>query len=107
MFFVSVLVIMNLGGITMKNLKAAREYCGFTQEQLAEMIDVSRVTLARYEAGNHFPDEKRLIRLADCLGVSIDYLVLGTVTFTAPNSAELKAGVQALIGHLEQFRERL
>ena len=69
----------------MKNLKAAREYCGFTQEQLAEMIDVSRVTLARYEAGNHFPDEKRLIRLADCLGVSIDYL-LGRV----PMDVEIK-----------------
>lgn len=99
MFFVSVLVIMNLGGVTMKNLKAAREYCGFTQEQLAEMIDVSRVTLARYEAGNHFPDEKRLIRLADCLGVSIDYL-LGRVPMDVEikkeTPPELPEGVQEI-----------
>ena len=83
----------------MKNLKAAREYCGFTQEQLAEMIDVSRVTLARYEAGNLFPDEKRLIRLADCLGVSIDYL-LGRVPMDVEikkeTPPELPEGVQEI-----------
>lgn len=69
----------------MKNLKTAREQRGLTQEQLADMINVSRVTLARYEAGNHFPDEQRLIRLADCLDVSVDYL-LGRV----PMNVEVK-----------------
>ncbi len=48
-----------------------------------------------------------LIALLNLFGVSIDYLVLGTATFIAPDSAVLKADIQALIGHLEKFRERL
>lgn len=48
-----------------------------------------------------------LIALSNLFGVSIDYLVLGTATFIAPDSAVLKADIQALIGHLEKFRERL
>ena len=45
--------------------------------------------------------------LSNLFGVSIDYIVLGTVTYTAPDSAALKADIQALIGQLEKFREQL
>lgn len=48
-----------------------------------------------------------LIALSNLFGVSIDYLVLGTAAFTAPDSAALKADIQALIGLLEKFREQL
>ena len=48
-----------------------------------------------------------LIALSNLFGVSIDYIVLGTVTYTAPDSSALKADIQALIGQLEKFREQL
>ncbi len=46
-----------------------------TQEALAELADVSRVMIARYETGRVMPTVEILIRLADALDVSTDYLL--------------------------------
>ena len=42
-----------------------------------------------------------LIALSNLFGVSIDYIVLGTVTYTAPDSAALKADIQALKRYIQ------
>lgn len=59
----------------MKNLRAAREAKKITQDKLAGMLDVSRVTVARYESGDRWPDCDTLIKLADILDTSTDYLL--------------------------------
>lgn len=59
----------------MKNLRAAREAKKITQEKLAEMLEVSRVTVARYESGDRWPDRDTLLRIADILDCSVDYLL--------------------------------
>lgn len=59
----------------MQNLKAAREEKGLTQEKLAEILNVSRVTIARYESGDRWPDCETLLKLADITGCSVDYLL--------------------------------
>ena len=95
---------MKASGARIRELRIAKN---LTQDEMAEHMNVSNGYTSFIESGKRGCSVDVLIALSNLFGVSIDYLVLGTVTFTAPNSAELKAGVQALIGPLEQFRERL
>ena len=39
-----------------ENLTELRKYHNFSQEELAEMIGVSRQTLSKYETGESLPD---------------------------------------------------
>lgn len=52
-----------------------RKKAGFTQEQLAEKIGVSRQAIANWEKGENTPDISKCIALADLYDVSIDTLV--------------------------------
>ena len=62
---------MTFGG----KLKEARKKTGLTQEELAELIGVSRAAVAKWETDNGLPDIENLKTVAGLLGVSIDYLL--------------------------------
>ncbi len=49
-----------------------------SQEKLAEIVDVSRLTVWKWEKGKYWPTLLHLVKLAELFGCSIDYLVLGT-----------------------------
>lgn len=52
----------------MKNLKMLRERTKLTQEQVARMMGVSRVTVTRWESEeDRYPSGKELPKLADIL----------------------------------------
>lgn len=57
------------------NLVELRKYHDFSQEELAEMIGVSRQTLSKYETGESLPDIEKCKLLADAFGVSMDDLI--------------------------------
>ena len=57
------------------NLISLRKLHGFSQDELAEKIGVTRQTLSKYETGESLPDIERCKRLADIFGVSMDDLV--------------------------------
>lgn len=57
------------------NLIELRKYHNYSQEELAEMIDVSRQTMSKYETGESLPDIEKCKRLADVFGVTIDDLI--------------------------------
>lgn len=59
----------------MKVLKGLRKQKKLTQQDVAEIIGVDRVTLARYESGARLPSLEVLIKLADFFEVSVDYLL--------------------------------
>lgn len=67
-----------------ERLKMLREKAGWTQEELAEKIKVSDVTINRYEKGTRRPDMDILELFADIFGVSVDYL-LGRTTYQQPS----------------------
>lgn len=46
-----------------------------TQEQLAEILGVSRQSVSRWEMDQAFPETEKLIRLAGLFSCSIDYLL--------------------------------
>ena len=61
-----------------KKIKALRKTRGMTQEQLAEKLGVQRATISNYEIGRRSPHIKELEKIADALGVSLDYFGVGT-----------------------------
>ncbi|WP_314590530.1 helix-turn-helix domain-containing protein [Paenibacillus terrigena] len=67
----------------MKNgnrISELREQKGWTQEELATMIGISRAALSHYEKNRRKPDFETLTQLADLFQVSIDYLIGRTNT---------------------------
>lgn len=57
------------------NLKLFRQQHGFTQEQIAERLSVSRQAVVKWESGLSLPNIDNVIALADLYGVSVDALV--------------------------------
>lgn len=58
-----------------ENLKAARVKNGYTQQELADKVHEHRVNIAKYESGTGVPSVAVLVRLADALYVSLDWLL--------------------------------
>lgn len=56
-------------------LKTLRDDRGFTQRQLAEVLNITVSSVSHYENGSRQPGIEVLIRMADVLNVSVDYLV--------------------------------
>ena len=57
------------------NLKLFRKQNGYTQEDVAERIGVSRQTVAKWERGEAQPDLDSCIALADLYETTVDSLV--------------------------------
>lgn len=57
-----------------KRLADQRKTAGLTQTALARSVGISRVYLARLEAGQHAPADQLRIRLAMHLGVAVSQL---------------------------------
>ena len=62
-------------GVFGKRLREVRVYRGITQEQMAEMADITRNMVGRYETTDQLPSLDTLVRIADALGTSTDYLL--------------------------------
>ncbi len=58
-----------------EKLKLLRKNKGYTQEELAERLHVSRNAVAKWEAGGAYPDINNLIQISNMMNVTIDYLV--------------------------------
>lgn len=57
-----------------ENLIILRNINGFSQEDIAGKIDISRQAYAKWESGATVPDIEKCKRLADVYGVTIDSL---------------------------------
>lgn len=58
-----------------EKLKTARQQAGYSQEELAAKLSVSRSAVAKWETGKGLPDIENLKATAALLKVSIDYLL--------------------------------
>lgn len=77
----------------MNNFKTARKNKKLKQSDLAAILDVTPATISRYESGDMQPDNITLIKLADYLDCSIDYL-LGRKTINIPLTDDEKTLIQ-------------
>ena len=58
-----------------KKLSELRKRAGLSQEQLAEMLNVSRQSVSKWESQQTLPETEKLIVLSDLFHVSLDVLL--------------------------------
>lgn len=52
-----------------------RKKAGWSQEELAEQMDIARQSVSKWEGAQSVPDLEKMIRLSELFGVSTDYLL--------------------------------
>ena len=52
-----------------------RKKNGWSQEELAEKLDVSRQSISKWESAQSVPDMSRILKLSEVFGVSTDFLL--------------------------------
>jgi transcriptional regulator with XRE-family HTH domain len=52
-----------------------RKQSGWSQENLAEVLNVSRQSVSKWESGNSIPDLNKILKMAEIFGVTTDYLL--------------------------------
>lgn len=57
------------------NLVMLRKINGYSQEQIAEKLDISRQAYAKWESGATVPDVEKAAQLAQVYGVTLDSLI--------------------------------
>lgn len=75
----------------MERLKELREAKKLSQVKLGIMLSVAQETISGYEIGRAQPSVDMLIKLADVLGASVDYILERTDVKTVIKTAELSA----------------
>jgi transcriptional regulator with XRE-family HTH domain len=72
-----------------------RKQLGWSQEDLAEKMSVSRQSVSKWESANSIPDLNRVIMLADIFEVSTDYLLKDDIESADPLSeSKISTAVQ-------------
>lgn len=87
-----------------ENLRNLRREKDYSQEYLAERMNVSRQTISKWENGSAMPDLKRLTELAEIFEVSMDTL-LGIEYTAAQSSDTVKAIDKESIDNILSFIE--
>ena len=59
-----------------ENLRSLREERGLSQKQLGDQMFVNHSTIARWENGTRLPDAAMILRLAKCLRVEVNTLLM-------------------------------
>ena len=59
--------------------KLRKEY-NYTQEQLADILGVSRQSISKWESDMAYPETEKLIALGKLFGCSMDYLLKDEIT---------------------------
>jgi len=62
---------MSLG----EKIQVLRKQKGMTQDQLADMLNVSRQAVSKWETNESQPDIERLIEIGNLFNVSVDFLI--------------------------------
>ena len=65
-----------------EKLQVLRKQKGFTQEELAEILFVSRTAISKWESGRGYPNIDSLKSIAKSFGVTVDELLSGDELLT-------------------------
>ena len=89
-------------GLRITKLRIER---GYTQERLADALNVDRTHISKLEAGTRACSIDLIIQLAAFFGVSLDYLILGKKENS--HNSGIAADVEKAISLLIEIRERI
>ena len=87
-----------------KRLKGLRERYGYSQEELAKLLNVSRSRIANYEQGTREPDMEMQEALADFFNVTLDYLFGHSTKSLADQLREISAAPEDIDRFVEFFK---
>lgn len=69
-----------------------RKQNGWSQEELAERLGVSRQAVSKWESAASVPDLNRILQMSDLFGVSTDYLLRDSADVPAPADVPIDDG---------------
>ena len=69
-----------------------RKKNGWSQEELAEMLDVSRQSISKWESAQSTPDMNRILKMSELFGVSTDCLLKDDMELQAAEALPVEAG---------------
>lgn len=84
-----------------ENLKQLRKERHISQEELAELLMVSRQAVSKWEQGIGYPEVETLLLLASKLGVSLDRLMAEEITPERPAEQRNAAGTITITSPFE------
>ena len=73
-----------------EKLQELRKQKGITQEQLAQMLSVSRTAISKWESGRGYPNIDSLVAIAKFYSVTVDELLSGDEILTIAQENEKK-----------------
>ena len=65
-----------------------RTQSGYSQEALAEKLNVSRQAISKWELGTTLPETEKVIAISDFFKVSLDYLLRGHIRMDSDESLD-------------------
>ena len=80
-----------------ENLKKIRREHRLSQEELAELLDVSRQAVSKWEQGQGYPEVEKLLLLSSKLNVSLDALMYVEIKNDAGIKSENISGLIVII----------
>lgn len=83
---------------------------GYTQEQLAEKLNIDQSYYGRIETGKRGCPVEIFVQLSDLFGVTLNFLILTSSDSDqadGASAAQVKSDIDNLMEHLEQFKASL
>lgn len=92
-----------------KRYCSLRDAKGYKDADISRLAGVSKPTLSDWKRGVSTPKQDKLMKIADCLGVSVDYLMTGEEKSPSlPEQADLWVAIRHdkdLLNALEKYME--
>ena len=76
-----------------ENLKQLRKDKQLSQEELAEILDVSRQAVSKWEQGDGYPEVEKLLLLSSKLNISLDNLMSTKFARKSSNNQRMEGGL--------------
>lgn len=96
---------IKLSGVRIRQLRIKS---GFTQEQIAEALNIDRSFYSRIEAGKSGCSVDLFVQLSALFHISLDYLILGRYSaalFKNVEKLQIKDDIEKLIDRLKEIED--
>ncbi len=90
-----------------ERIRQLRIQSGYTQNELAERLNIDQSFLSRIESGRKGCSVDLFVQFSELFHVSLDVLILGLETTDAKRRVQLKANIARLVDQLSQLQKQL
>ena len=89
-----------------KRIQTERKKQGYTQETFSIKTGINRITYSGHEIGRTEPTTECLVRIADALNVTLDYLCCRTDEKNSCEESDLKPTIENLLKRIEALENK-